>query len=216
MKQLVDNSSIENKYYGKGIFVDKCTILSVEDISNYPLKPRPEGKLEYGNNGWIPDLALILVVNVNDKEEKFFVMGKFRYKKDFVSGKIGEYLGWDSRGNAVQNLLVKLLGNKAIVNDDDSIDPKTLQMLIGKEFYRLRYCQTADKMYEGKPSFQKWTVFEPADNPENIESLLSLFRKQSSFIKSYDPLLYDNYKENLEENKKTDEENGIESDAVPF
>jgi hypothetical protein len=125
-------------------------------------------------------------------EMDMYVFGKFSYKVDPISGKKQEYLGWKAKYNAVQNLLFKLLGTNAVINDDDSIPQSVLNKIEGLEFFRLRYCQPRDKMYEGKPSFQTWNIFERAVEG-NDEVLYKEFLKAAANLKDYDPNLFDEY-----------------------
>ena len=197
-KQLGDNTTSNSRYFQRGIFVDKAKIISVEDLSNYPKKPGAEIKT-IGNKNFAPDLCLKIKVNTGI-EMDMYVFGKFNYKVDPISGKKQEYLGWKAKHNAVQNLLFKLLGTNAVINDDDSIPQSTLNKLEGLEFYRLRYCQPREKMYEGRPSFQTWNVFERAVDG-NDEILYKEFLKSAGSLKDYDPNLFDEYNDQ----QKTDE-----------
>lgn len=191
-KVLGDNTTSNSRYHGRGIFTDKCRILSIEDLSNYVKKPGAEIKT-IGEKGFRPELCLKLRVDTGI-EMDMYVMGNFNWKIDPISGKKIEYLGWKPKGNAVQNLLVKILGSNAIINDDDTIAQSTLNQLIGKEFFRLRYCQTRDKMYEGKPSTQTWNIFAPVYEGAD-DDLVSEFNKVSTAFSKYDPLLWDEYQE---------------------
>ena len=199
-KVLSDNSQSSSRYHGKGVFTDKCKIISVEDFSNYPRKGG-ETKV-IGKNNFVTELCLKLKVD-SVMEMDMHVMGSYNWKVDPVSGKKIEYLGWKTKGNAVQNLLVKVLGVNAKINDDDSIPSATLNALVGREFYRLRYCQTKDKDYEGKPSFQTWNVFASTEAEVNEEQLVASFNKISSYIKKYDPLHYDDWNEEQKSKQTT-------------
>jgi len=191
-KNLGDNSISNTRYFGKGVFTDKCRIITVEDFSNYPKKPNSEVK-SMGANGWQPELCLKLVID-SGIEMKMNVLGNYNWKTDPVSGKKLSYLGWKKAGNGVQNLIFELGLGEGAVNDDDSIAQKVLNAMPGKEFIRLRYCQTKDKDYEGKPSFQTWYavsgLYEGAE-----EDLVAKFNKVSAKIKKYDPLHFDDYNE---------------------
>jgi hypothetical protein len=191
-KVLGDNSQSNSRYHGKGVFTDKCKIISVEDLSNYPKRPGETKTI--GSKGFQTELCLKLKID-SGIEMDMHVMGSYNWKLDPVSGKKIEYLGWKQKGNAVQNLLVKVLGDGAKINDDDTIPQSTLTSLIGREFYRLRYCQTKDKDYEGKPSFQTWNIFAPTTVEVNEDALVSAFHKISANIKKYDPLHFDDWNE---------------------
>lgn len=184
---LSDNSVSNSKYHGQGIFTDKCKIISVEDFSNYPKKV---GAVKRAwDSGKEPELCLKLVVDTGF-EGKMNVMGSYLWKEDPVSGKKIAYLGWKQRGNAVQNLIVKLgLGGGAKL-DDDSINPGVLNSMVGREFIRLRYCQTKDKMYEGKPSTQHWNVFSSVYEGAD-EDLVAEFKKAN--LKGWDHNLWEDY-----------------------
>ncbi|WP_448506084.1 hypothetical protein [Immundisolibacter sp.] len=189
-KSLEDNSVSNSKYHGQGIFTDRCKIISVEDLSNYPKRPGVQKKT-LGEKGWEPELCLRLVVN-SGMEMSMNVLGNYNWKTDPISGKKLEYLGWKQRGNAVQNLIVKLgLGNNAI-NDDDTISQAVLNAMPGKEFIRLRYCQGKDKMYEGKPSTQTWTTFSSVYEGAE-EDLVAEFKKAN--LKKWDHNLWEDYQE---------------------
>lgn len=191
-KTLNDNSSSNSRYHGKGVFTDKCKIISVEDMSNYPKRPGTTKTI--GSNNFAPELCLKLKID-SGVEMDMYVMGNYNWKLDPVSGKKLEYLGWKSRGNAVQNLLVKVLGDNAKIDENnDSILPSTLNLLVGREFIRLRYCQTKDKDYEGKPSFQTWNIYAQAVEGAD-EALVASFHKISANIKKYDPLHFDDWNE---------------------
>jgi len=199
-KVLSDNTTSNTRYHGKGIFTDKCKILAVEDKSNYPKRPGAEIKT-IGNNNFQTELCLVLKID-SGVEMNMYVMGNYNWKTDPISGKKLEYLGWKKKGNAVQNLLVKILGEKAIIADDDSIPLSTLNALVGKEFYRLRYCQTRDKMYEGKPSTQNWNTFISAYEGAD-EDLVREFHKVSRMITKYDPDLWDEFQAEQKQKEET-------------
>lgn len=186
---LNDNSVSNSKYHGQGVFTDKCKIISVEDFSNYPKKVGAEKKA--WDSGKEPELCLKLVVDTGF-EMKMNVMGSYLWKEDPISGKRIAYLGWKQRGNGVQNLIVKLGLGAGAKMDDDSINPGVLNSMVGREFIRLRYCQTKDKMYEGKPSTQSWNVFsgvyEGAD-----EDLVAEFKKAN--LKGWDHNLWEDYQD---------------------
>lgn len=195
-RDLNDNSTSNTKYFGNGIFTDRCRIVSVEDLSNYPKKP---GEIKtLGKNGWAPELCLSLVID-SGIEMKMNILGNYNWKEDPISGKKIEYLGWKKNGNAVQNLIVKLGLGKNAVLDDDSINPAVLKAMVGKEFIRLRYCETKDKMYNGKPSTKIWNIFnnvyEGAD-----EDLVVQFKKAN--VKGWDHNLWDDY-QNEQKQKDT-------------
>ena len=204
-KNLEDNSVSNSKYHGQGVFTDKCKVLSVEDFSTCPNKAgSPKRAWDSGKE---TELCLKLVVDTGF-EMKMNVMGNYLWKEDPVSGKRIAYLGWKQRGNAVQNLIVKLgLGTGAKL-DDDSVSPNVLTAMVGKEFIRLRYCQTKDKMYEGKPSTQNWNIFssiyEGAD-----EDLVAEFKKAN--IKAWDHNLWEDY----QNEQKAKEESFKPDDFAP-
>jgi hypothetical protein len=195
-KNLEDNSVSNSKYHGQGIFTDRCKIISVEDLSNYPKRPGVIKTL--GEKGWTPELCLKLVVD-SGMEMSMNVLGNYNWKEDPVSGKKIAYLGWKQRGNAVQNLIVRLgLGNNA-KGDDDTIMPAVLNAMPGKEFIRLRYCQGKEKMYEGKPSTQTWNIFSSVfDGAE--EDLVAEFKQAN--LKKWDHNLWEDY-QNEQKGKDT-------------
>ncbi len=208
-KTLGDNTTSNSRYFQKGVFVDKCKVISIEDVSNYPKKPGAEIKT-VGSKGWQPELCLRMKVDTGI-EMDMYVMGKFNWKKDPISGKPTEYLGWKTKYNAVQNLLVKLLGTNAVINDDDSIPISTLNKLIGQEFYRLRYCQPRDKMYEGRPSFQTFHIFEKAVDG-NDEVLYKEFLKV--LPKDYDQNLFDDWSEEQRAGETEFNPSKLEEDVI--
>ena len=191
-KQLGDNTTSNSRYFQRGVFVDKAKILSVEDLSNYPKKQSAEVKT-IGNKNFQPQLCLKLKVNTGI-EMDMYVFGKFNFKTDPISGKQLEYQGWRAKHNAVQNLLFKLLGTNAVIEDDDSISLATLNKLVGLEFYRLRYCQNREKMYEGRPSFQTFNIFEKSIEG-NDDVLYKEFLKSAGSLKDYDSNLFDEWSE---------------------
>ena len=198
-KVLSDNTQSNSRYFGKGVFVDKCKIISVQDMSNYPKNPGAEVKT-IGSNNFRTELCLILKVDAGF-EMDMYIMGNYNWKTDPISGKKLGYIGWKKAGNAVQNLLYKVLGDKAIINDDDSIAATTLNALPGKEFYRLRYCKRASEDYEGRPSFAVWNTYSSVfDGAE--EDLVTEFHKISTKIQKYDPLHFEDY---TEKQKKQEE-----------
>ena len=196
-QDLNDNSVSNSKYHGQGVFTDRCKIISVEDLSNYPKRPGQTKTL--GEKGWAPELCLALVVD-SGIEMKMNVLGNYVWKEDPISGKKIAYLGWKKNQNAVQNLIVKLgLGNGA-KGDDDTIMQSVLNAMPGKEFIRLRYCQTRDKMYEGKPSTQTWwkvsSVYEGAE-----EDLVAEFKQAN--LKKWDHNLWEDFQNEQKEKESS-------------
>lgn len=184
-KKLDDNSVNSNsKYFERGIFVDLITIDSVVDKSNYPLSPTAEKKT-IGNNGFAPELCLEIMSN----DRKLYIFGKFEYRKDVISGNT-KYIGWKKAGNSVWNLLYVLFKDKAEINDDDTIPEKLLKAMVGKKFYKLRYCVGIDDK-TNKPAFNDYNYFTDGDKEENAELLYNKFMTSNRY--NYDPNAYDNY-----------------------
>lgn len=186
---LGDNTTSKSRYFQRGIFVDKAKILSVENLSNHPKIQGAD--IHMDNSGKPRQICLKLKINTGI-EMDMYIFGKYSYKTDPISGKQLDYLGWKQKHNAVQNLLYKLLGTNAVINDDGTIPFGTLNKLIGLEFYRLRYCQPRSKMYEGKPSFQTFDIFEKAVEGGD-EVLYKEFLKANVKADYYDPLLFDEW-----------------------
>jgi len=205
-----DNTTSNSRYFQKGVFVDKCKVQSVEDVSNYPKKQGAEIKV-VGQKGWQPELCLKLSVNTGI-EMDMYVMGRFQWKTDPISGKKLEYQGWKQRGNGVQNLLYKLLGEFK-TDEFDAVPQALLNRLVGLEFYRLRYCQNRDKMYEGKPSFQTWNIFERVEEG-NDDKLYREWLKVAPNRNDYDPNLWDEYQEEQQSSAPKPDSGG--DDTVPF
>lgn len=193
-QDLNDNSVSNSKYHGQGIFTDRCKIISVEDLSNYPKRPGPAKTL--GEKGWEPELCLKLVID-SGMEMTMNVLGNYNWKQDPVTGKKLEYIGWKQRGNAVQNLIVKLGLGTGAKFDDDTINPNVLKAMVGREFIRLRYCQGKEKMYEGKPSTQTWNIFSSVYEGAE-EDLVGQFKQAN--LKKWDHNLWEDYQE--EQKKK--------------
>lgn len=185
-----DNTTSNSRYFQKGVFVDRCKIITVSDESNYPKKKDAEVKTS--KSGKARELALKLVIDTGFEQE-MWVFGKYNWKEDSISGKKIEYKGWKQRGNGVQNLLFKLFGEFS-TDEFDAIKPQYLQRMPGMEFYRLRYCQTRENMYEGKPSFQNWNVFEKAEEG-NDDKLYREWLKVAPNRSDYDPNLWEEYNE---------------------
>jgi len=192
-KTMGDSVGGESKYFKNGVFVDKVTIASIKDISNYPLKPK-QVKNTIGQNNFEPELCLEIVVDTGSFEKKMVLFGYFDWKKDSVAG--NKYKGWKRGGNSVQSFLARLSPNeKFTLNDDDTIPEKLLLNLVGKEFFKLRYCVGSyTKDGEEKPSFQDYKKIQLYDEAEeNADKLYSEFKKSLGWIKDYDPFYYDKW-----------------------
>jgi len=205
-----DNTTSNSRYFQKGVFVDKAKIVSVEDYSNYPKRPSAEIKT-MGQNNWAPQICLKLIVDTGI-EMKMNVLGNFNYKKDPISGKQLEYIGWRQQSNGVQNLIFKLLG-KFDTDENDGLAQATLDALVGKEFYKLRYCQPRDKMYEGRPSTQTWWKFETAVEG-NDDVLYREFLKANLSPKKYDPNLWDDFQDEQKQREESFDPSKIEEDVI--
>lgn len=211
-KVLSDNSVSDNKkysYMGNGIFIEKIKIESVVDKSNYPLAPvNPKNTI--GNNGYAPELCLV----ISEGERNYYIFGNYDYNEDKISGN-KKYKGWKRSGNSVWSLLFTLLGDKAIINDNDTIPSSTLYLLKDKEFYKLRYCIGGDKD-TGKPLFKDYPYFESADNEENKNKLYEKFIKSYYAQNYHDPNYYDEYSHMKEYSSSSpNNENGKDND-LPF
>jgi len=209
-KTLSDNTTSNSRYFQKGIFVDRAKIISVENLSNNPNESGAE--VHMTNSGKPRELCLKLKVDTGI-EMDMYVFGKYNYKTDAISGKKLGYTGWRKKHNAVQQLLFKLLGTNATINDDDTIPPATLNKLIGLEFYRLRYCQPREKMYEGKPSFQTFDLFETVAEG-NDDILYKEFLKANTKADYYDPLLFDEWTAEQRAGETTFDPSKLEDDVI--
>ena len=206
---LGDNTTSNSRYFQRGIFVDKAKILSVENLSNNPVTPGAE--IHTDSNDKPREIALRLKIDVGF-EMDMWVFGKYNFKTDTISGKRTGYLGWKPKHNATQNLLAKLLGSNAVINDDGTIPDSTLNRLIGQEFYRLRYCQPRAKMYQGKPSFQTFDIFAKAIEG-NDDILYKEFLKSNVKADYYDPLLFDEYTAEQRANSESFDTQAMDSPA---
>ena len=186
-KKLNDNSVNSNsKYFDTGVFVDLIKIDNVVDKSNYPLSPTANKKT-IGNKGFEPELCLEITSN----DKKIYIFGKFEYREDTISGKT-KYVGWKRANNSVWNLLYVLFGDKAEINDDDTIPERLLKEMVGKKFYKLRYCIGMDDK-TNKPAFRDFSYFTNGDKEENAEVLFNKFANSDRFNYDYDPIAYENY-----------------------
>lgn len=187
-----DSVGGESKYFKNGVFVDKVTIASIKDLSNYPLIQK-QVKNTIGKNGFEPELCLEIVVDTGSFEKKMVLFGYFNWKKDKVAG--DKYKGW-KKGSPVQSFLARLSPNKEFtLGDKDEIPERLLKSLVGKEFFKLRYCVGSyTKDGEEKPSFQDYKKIQLYDEAEeNADLLHNEFRKSLSWIKDYDPFYYDKW-----------------------
>lgn len=196
-KVMHDSTGGSSVYYGNGVFIDKCTITSIEDKSNYPTR-KDLPKKTIGQNAFEPELCLI--VNLEDGR-KFTIFGQFDYNTDRVSGK-QVYKGWRNSGNAVQSFLARMSGGKFEVGNDDTILEKTLNNLIGKEFYKLRYCVGSYETADGeKPSFKDYRKVRPVDDG-NDKELYAEFLKGVSYLKGYDPNYFEKWRDSSDQDTK--------------
>lgn len=189
-----DNTTSNNRYFQKGVFVAKAKILSVEDHSNYPKKPGAEIKVSAKNKP--RELALKLRVNTGI-ETDLWVFGSYNWKEDKISGKKLEYLGWKQRDNAVQNLLYVLFGSFD-TGAEDSIPQQLLNRMPGQEFYFLKYCQPKENDYEDKPSLKNWSIFKKCYEGADDELYREFLKVSDKLItkKRYDQFHWDDYYEN--------------------
>lgn len=185
-KVLGDNTQSEFRMVDAGLYLEKVTIKSVEDFSNYPLKKGE--KKTIGKNGFEPELCLKITSN-DDRD--YFIFGQFNWKIDPISGKKMEYKGWKKTNNGVWNLLYNLLGEFTI-GDDDSIPDFVLKKLINKSFYKLKFCAGLDAT-TGEMKLKDYNVYKNADSPKADEILLDLFYNDKYFYKKYDRNSAENY-----------------------
>jgi hypothetical protein len=193
-KVLEDVQSGSGKYHGDGIFTEVIKISKVEDLSNYPNSDKEVFRFE---SGFQPELCLKVfheTESKSDKERFTIFFGKLKYEVDKISGKKGKYLGWDKKYNAIQSFLARLLGAKAVINDNDQIADSTLLALIGKEFVKLRYCIGPREDADGKPGFQDYQFIQP-NTEEGNQLLLKQFKASAVYIKKYNSKYFDNFKE---------------------
>lgn len=210
-KTMHDTTGSNSVYYNNGVFIDKCTIASIEDKSNYPTrKDLPTKTL--GQNDFKPELCLLVKT---EDGRTFTVFGQFDYAKDQISGK-EIYKGWKKKGNAVQSFIARLSGGTFEINDDDTIPQKVLNRLLGKEFYKLRYCVGSYNSPEGeKPSFRDYRKIQPVEEGKDKE-LHQEFLKGLSFIKGYDPNYFEKWRDANDDSTSFEPGNLEEGDGSPI
>lgn len=181
-------SNVNSELYSPapGVTIQKVTIKSIEDFSNYPLRKEPTKTI--GENGFAPELCL-KITDTNDKNHYLF--GRFDYEVDKISGKRIRYRGWKRGGNAVWAFLYAMFG-EFVINDDDSIPSNLLAKLVGKTFYKLRYCVGTDE--NGNLKYKDFNVkYVKADIEDAQQILFSAFLNDNYAHRMYDPKSYENY-----------------------
>lgn len=157
------NHAFKQRSYGPGIYINRATIISAEDVSGQELafKDRPY------------DIAIKLTLDVGrDFNPSMLIGGNFNRKPDS-----NEVTGWGG-AFVVQDALSRL-GYTGDLDPDNRIPPAALESLIGKEFLRLSYvCGRKDN---GKPRYWDWNQI--AGTEETPESLAARFKR--SLTKGY-------------------------------
>ena len=147
---------------GKGAYIKNVKIKSVEDKSSYPGLTT-----NYFKSGNQTQIYLILKIEDDGFERSLFLMGKFRYSNDKVTG-------WNNFNNDVQRLLYKTLGDEAEIDAEHfNIPADVLNKLIGKEIRVVsfitgrKYNNDSGEHY----SWDFWTKVFGKDQPdEDIEN----------------------------------------------
>jgi hypothetical protein len=150
-----------------GIYINKATIISVEDISGEQLTYMKQPC----------DLGLRVTVDIGRA-----FMPTMTFAGNFKIGDKG--IEW---GNAfrVRNFIRNVLPHGASLTEENKIPTEVLENLIGKEFYRLSYI--SGKKEDGKLKYAEWSeVGRPTGTPEELHVA---FRRslEKGYPKNYSP-----------------------------
>lgn len=178
MPELDDKKQGNSTQIDKGVYASKVTVVRIEDKSVHPRwKDNRDTTFKSGKP---IELYLHVTYDTGEWQKKLVLMGN--YKVDKVTGQIK---GWQAKRNNVQDFLITLLGKNIVqqyLNEDYSIKPEMLNMLVGREFYRVSFVSGT---YNEKPSYQDWRqVFKPE---VSIEDIKKEWLSAVPFIKQYTP-----------------------------
>lgn len=178
MPELDDKKQGNSTQIDKGVYASKVTIVRIEDRSVHP-RWKDNRDTAYKSGKQI-ELYLIVTYTTGDWEKKMYLIGS--YKSDKVTGEIK---GWQAKKNSVQDFLVTLLTKPVVqgyLNEDYSIKPEMLNMLVGREFYRVSFVSGT---YNDKPSYQDWKqIFKPETS---IDDIKQAWISALPYLKGYTP-----------------------------
>lgn len=180
MPELDDKKQGNSTQIDKGVYASKVTIIRIEDKSVHPRwKDNRETTFKSGKP---IELYLVVTYTTGDWEKKMYLMGS--YKSDKVTG----IKGWQAKKNSVQDFLVTLLTKPVVqgyLNEDYSIKPEMLNMLVGREFYRVSFVSGDYPKGSGKPSYQDWKRIFKAETL--IDDIKEAWISALPYLKTYTP-----------------------------
>jgi len=205
MPKLDDKNESSSIKISKGVYASLGTITDVTDYSVHPHYPdrkplaKKDGTLVVNKKG--EPLQLCLEIKYQREDGQDWTTAFYgNYKMDAVTGKIK---GWNAFGNGVQDFFDKLIGREALengLNDDYSIPQTLLNLLIGKQFYRISYISGFNKKDQTKGAYKDFNqVFLP-DTP--IEEMQQVWASSAPYLTTYKPDVVDELERLREENKQ--------------
>ncbi len=189
-----DSEDSKSVKISTGAYLKTGTIISIEDLSNYP----GQEKINTFKSGNPTELYLILTIDDTRRKDKLFFLRGF-FKRDKNTEQI---TGWNEWKNPIIRLFNKVLGEFEIYQDNWSVPPVLLIKLIGKSFQFVSFTTggepwTNDKGQE-RANYSDWDkVFAIG---ESIEVIKEEFAADSEYLMGnktdkyrYDPGAFEKY-----------------------
>jgi len=203
----LDNAGESNSIkLSKGVYASLVTIIGITDYSVHPHYPnrkpllKKDGTPVTGKGGKPLELCLEVKYEREDGQE-WTIAFYGNYKIDAVTGKIK---GWNAFNNGVQDFFDKLIGRETLentLNDDYSIPQSLLDMLIGKQFYRISYISGFNYKDAHKGTYKDFNqIFLP---DATIEEMQQAWASSAPYLKNYKPDVIDEL-EQLRQNSSGD------------
>jgi len=204
MRTLTEESSNRGTKIAKGVYATTVEVVSVENKSNVPGQDETQ---TIGQNGFTPEICLIVTYKVDDFERKMFLFGKYKKDKD-----TGAMKGWDSFNNAVLKFALAIKG-KIDLEDDWSINQPFLDSLIGESFIKVSYISnrgyTNKEGVEKDYSYNDWNRTFPVGTEEKV--MEREWSDNVQWVKDYFPTKIDQ----LAQERKEEEESFNPDDLPP-
>jgi len=217
--EIKNTSEIKSNYKGNGIYVKKAKILSVEDLSNNPLNPKPV-KFTF-NSGFQPEMCLKVNLLYEGKEEPIptYLFANYLREKGDKNGKV---IGWKGRNNPILDFGLLFYDDFDVPDNFDI--PKEILMIKDVNVWVLSYCVgegTGDR--SGKADFATWDRFEKDIPNEDMDDVLvSKFLSVAEYYKNrnkqrYNPEFYEEYlKMKSENNDNSSIVDNTDNTELPF